>query len=70
MLLVQNRNANKMPRRPATITQAYIARVIRAAKQAGASEVVIQIGDHPVIIRLSESTGQDAPLVPHRQFSL
>jgi 2-iminoacetate synthase ThiH len=68
MLLVQNRNANKMPRRPATITQADIARVIRAAKQAGASEVVIQIGDHPV--RLSESTGQDAPLVPHRQFSL
>jgi 2-iminoacetate synthase ThiH len=59
-----------MPRRPATITQADIARVIRAAKQAGAVEVVIQIGNHPVTIRLSESTAEDAPLVPHREFSL
>jgi hypothetical protein len=30
-----------MPRRPAKVTQADIARAIRAAKQAGASEVTI-----------------------------
>jgi len=34
-----------MPRRSATITQADIARVIRAAKQTGAAEVVLRIGD-------------------------
>jgi hypothetical protein len=32
-----------MPRRPAQVTQADIARVIRAAKQAGAAEVVVKI---------------------------
>lgn len=30
-----------MPRRPAKVTQADIARAIRAAKQAGASEVTV-----------------------------
>jgi hypothetical protein len=30
-----------MPRRPAQITQAEVARIIRAAKQAGASEVFV-----------------------------
>jgi hypothetical protein len=30
-----------MPRRPAKVTQADIARAIRAAKEAGASEVVV-----------------------------
>lgn len=32
-----------MPRRPAKVTQADIARVIRAAKEAGADEVVIDV---------------------------
>ena len=45
-----------MPRRAATITQADIARVIRAAKQAGAAEVVVQIGDQSVVVRLAPST--------------
>ena len=31
-----------MPRRPATITQADVARAIRAAKQAGADAVEVQ----------------------------
>jgi hypothetical protein len=44
-----------MPRRPAQITQADVARIIRAAKQAGASEVVVKIGEQSVIIRLSTS---------------
>jgi hypothetical protein len=34
-----------MPRRPAQITQVDVARIIRAAKQAGASEVVVKIGN-------------------------
>jgi hypothetical protein len=34
-----------MPGRPAQFTQADVARVIRAAKQAGAVEVKIKIGD-------------------------
>ena len=40
-------------RRPATITQAEVARIIRAAKQAGASEVVVKIGEQSVIVKLS-----------------
>jgi hypothetical protein len=38
-----------MPRRPATITQADIARAIRAAKQAGAAEVEVRASE---ILRL------------------
>jgi hypothetical protein len=43
-----------MTRTPANITQADIARAIRAAKQAGASEVEVRIGEQSkIIIRLS-----------------
>lgn len=44
-----------MPRRAAQVTQADIARVIRAAKQAGAAEVVVKIGDQSLIVRLAGS---------------
>jgi hypothetical protein len=45
-----------MTRRPANITQADIARAIRAARQAGASEVEVRIGDRDaIIIRLSST---------------
>jgi len=44
-----------MPHRPAQITQADVARIIRAAKQAGASEVVVKIGEQSVIVKLSTS---------------
>jgi hypothetical protein len=44
-----------MPRRPATILQADIARVIRAAKQAGAVEVVVKVGEQSVIVKLGQS---------------
>jgi uncharacterized protein YkvS len=47
-----------MPRRPAQITQADVARIIRAAKQAGASEVVVKVGEQSVIVKLGQSTGQ------------
>jgi hypothetical protein len=51
-----------MPRRPAQITQAEVARIIRAAKQAGASEVVVKIGEQFVIVRLGQSTAMEKPL--------
>ena len=45
-----------MSRRRAQITQAEIARVIRAAKQAGAAEVVVQVGEQFLTVKLSPST--------------
>ena len=49
-----------MSRRPATITQADIARAIRAAKQEGATEVEIRIGKNAsLLIRLRP---------PHREI--
>jgi hypothetical protein len=42
-----------MPRRPSLFTQSDIARAIRAAKQAGAPEVEIRIGNAAaVVVRL------------------
>jgi 2-iminoacetate synthase ThiH len=51
-----------MPRRAAAITQADVARVIRAEKQAGASEVVVQVGDKSKIIIRLLSTGSESAL--------
>ena len=59
-----------MPRRPAQITQADIARVIRAAKQAGAIEVVVKVGDQSLIVRLTPSTGVEVPLAPVEEIVL
>jgi hypothetical protein len=59
-----------MPRRPASLTQADIARVIRAAKQAGATEVVIKVGEQSLIVRLAPSTGADMPLAPAEEIPL
>lgn len=43
-----------MSRRPAAITQADVARVIRAAKQEGAAEVEVRVNDQAsIVIRLS-----------------
>lgn len=52
-----------MPRRPAAITQADVARAIRAAQQTGAAEVEVRISDHSsIVIRLNSSTEADKPL--------
>jgi hypothetical protein len=49
-----------MSRRPATITQADVARAIRAAKQAGAAEVEVRIGGQSsIVIRLNSSTASE-----------
>jgi hypothetical protein len=58
-------------RRPATITQADIARAIRAAKQAGAAEVEVRMGDQTaIVIRLNLSTGDDKRLEPGEEIIL
>jgi hypothetical protein len=49
-----------MPRRPAKVTQADIARAIRAAKEAGASAVTVD-ADGAIRIALTAST---APVKP------
>jgi hypothetical protein len=59
-----------MPRRPSQITQADIARVIRAAKQAGAAEVVVRVGDQSLIVRLAPSTAPETPLAPAEEIVL
>jgi hypothetical protein len=59
-----------MPRRPARITQADVARIIRAAKQAGASEVVVKIGEQSLIVRLGQSTGQEKLLEEDEEIVL
>jgi hypothetical protein len=52
-----------MSRRPANITQADIARAIRAAKQAGAAEIEVYVGEHSkIIICINQSTGGNVAL--------
>jgi hypothetical protein len=47
-----------MPRRPTAVTQAHVARAIRAAKQAGADSVEVR-PDGTIIVQL-----KSAPLMP------
>jgi hypothetical protein len=52
-----------VPRRPALLTQADIARAIRAAQQAGAREVEVRVGKATIIIKLGQpSTGANSAL--------
>lgn len=54
-----------MPRRRAAITQADVARTIRAAKQAGAAEVEVRAGTATIVIRIAaSSTVQETALEP------
>jgi hypothetical protein len=56
-------------RRPAQITQADIARAIRAAKQTGAVEVEVRIGyQAAILIRIS--TGEEKRLEPDGEIVL
>jgi hypothetical protein len=58
-----------MPRRPATITQADVARAIRAAKQAGAAEVEVQVGTARIVVRI-QPTIPAAPLESDEEIVL
>ena len=51
-----------MPRRPAKVTQADIARAIRAAKEAGASAVTVD-GDGIIRIALTASATLIKPAI-------
>jgi hypothetical protein len=59
-----------MSRRPATITQADIARVIRAAKQTGAAEVELRIGTAAIVVRMAPSTARETMLEKLEQITL
>ena len=59
-----------MPRRPAEITQADVARAIRAAKQTGAAEVEVRLGGIAILIRLGPSTPAKAGLEPIEEIVL
>jgi hypothetical protein len=60
-----------MSRRPANITQADIARAIRAAKQTGASEVEVRIGERDaIIIRIAPTTAETTPLEQSKEIVL
>lgn len=62
---------NDMSRRPAAYTQAEVARAIRAAKQAGATEVEVHAADRSkIVIRLQPSPGADAAPEEHREIKL
>jgi len=56
---------------PASITQADVARAIRAAKQAGAAEVEVHSSDGAkIVIRIASSTGKNPPLNRPGKLSL
>jgi hypothetical protein len=60
-----------MARRPATVTQADIARAIRAARQAGAADVEVRVGEQArIIIRIVSSTGDALDLDGSREIVL
>jgi hypothetical protein len=57
--------------RRAAITQADIARIIRAAKQAGAAEVEVRLPQQStIVIRLQPSASPDIPLAPSEEIVL
>jgi hypothetical protein len=59
-----------MPRRSASVTQADVARIIHAAKQAGAIEVVVKIGEESIVVRLTSSTPDESPLASSQEIVL
>jgi hypothetical protein len=60
-----------MPRTPANVTQADIARTIRAARQAGARAVEVKYRDGTTLtVRLDSVETADAPLAPTKEIVL
>lgn len=58
------------PRRHAILTQTDIARAIRAAKQAGAVELEIRVGEASIVVRLAPSTGSKSALETQGEIRL
>ena len=67
-----NLTLTAMPRRPALLTQADIARAIRAAKREGAREVEVRVSDKAtIIIKLGPpSTGANSALEENGEIVL
>ena len=59
-----------MPRRPAHITQADVARVIRAAKQEGIHEIEVRVGAASIVMRISPSSDADETLEQGKEIVL
>jgi hypothetical protein len=60
-----------MSRRPANITQADIARALRAAKQAGAREVEVRLAQgSAIIIRMTASKPSEEVLAEAKEIVL
>jgi hypothetical protein len=61
-----------MSRTPARVTQADVARTIRAAKQAGASRVRVLLPDCTIEIDLSSTAGEkiEKAVEPDREIVL
>jgi len=59
-----------MARTPANVTQADIARAIRAAKQAGAAQVEVQVGEQRIIIRIKPPTDEESALEQSHKITL
>ena len=58
-----------MPRTPAQFTQADVARLICAAKQAGAAEIEVKLGSEvTATVRLTDV--ENSPLAPARPIVL
>jgi hypothetical protein len=57
-------------RRPASITQADVARAIRAAKQAGAAEVEVRMGEQRIIIRINPPSDDESALEQSHKITL
>jgi hypothetical protein len=54
-------------RRPAAITQADVARILRAAKQVGAKSAEVKVGEVSVVVSLDE-TRKDTMVKPTITF--
>lgn len=60
-----------MSRRPATFTQADLARAIRAAQQTGAAEVEVRVSaDAAIVVRMKPSTADEMGLEVERRIVL
>ena len=59
-----------MPRRPAHITQADVARVIRAAKQEGVRKIEVRLGAASIVMQISPSTDADEALDQGKEIVL
>jgi hypothetical protein len=59
-----------MGKRLAIITQADVARTLRAAKQAGADNVEVRPDGTIIVHLMADASRRPAPIEPHREIVL